>query len=366
MAAADMAAPELARRLRAGVALRGSVDVLLGDVALRIESNHEGLLRQLEDYFRYFASDGRPPALVVTALEMQPPALELEWTDWPREAGKRGRKEEYADVAGGRVVRKVRTRMQFLMSERDAIAFGPCASNANQVINFVNALYMTRLLNEGWVLCHAAAVVRGSVGLAVAGLAGGGKSTLALHLLAAGCDFASNDRVLVRRDERGVRLCGVPKLPRVNPGTILGNPALAGILSAERRAELARLEPGRLWELEEKYDVDVGRVFPSRRFLLEASLGAFLVLAWHRDSPERTAIAPVLLRERRDLLAAIMKSPGPFYGHADGRPPRPPAEFDEEAYLRQLDGVAVFEARGRVDFSLATSWVRRQLDGDAR
>ena len=47
-------------------------------------------------------------------------------------------------------------------------------------------------------------------------------------------------------------MSGIPKLPRINPGTALNNPSLRSILSPERRAELEGVDAGELWSLEEK------------------------------------------------------------------------------------------------------------------
>ena len=107
------------------------------------------------------------------------------------------------------------------------------------------------------MLCHAAGVVVAGNGMAIAGMSGGGKSTLALHLLGTGAAFCSNDRLLVRSAGSGARMTGVAKQPRINPGTALNNPRLESVLSSERRSELARIEESELWDLEEKYDVDV-------------------------------------------------------------------------------------------------------------
>jgi hypothetical protein len=45
-----------------------------------------------------------------------------------------------------------------------------------------------------------------------------------------------------------------------------------------------------------------------------------------------------------------MKSPGPFYQYPDGSFHRDDAAFDEQAYLDVLQGVAIHEVSGRIDF----------------
>jgi HprK-related kinase B len=327
----------------------------VGSCRIDIESNSTALVGGLERYFEPFlAQEGGEPDIRVTAIQAEPPAFPVHFEEWKREPGKR-RKEEFADVEGGRIVRKVRTGMVFLVGARDQLAVGDCLRNDNQVVNFVNFQYTSWLLERGFVLCHAAGVVRDGRGLAIAASSGGGKSTLALHLMSCGLDFASNDRLLVRHFPEGARMSGIPKLPRINPGTILGNPDLRPMLPGDRKRELEEVEEDELWELEEKYDVMIDEVFGERRIELEAPLEAFLVLNWERESAEPMRIRRVDLGERRDLLRAIMKPAGPFHV-PEGRPVRRadllPAP---EKYLEQLVGVAAYEASGRVDFEAAAA-----------
>jgi len=337
----------LSERLRAGVEIGHRMHLAVGECVIRVASNDAELIDGLLSYYEPFVIAEREPDLEVTAIEARPPVLSLPFVDWPREAGKRGRKEEFANIPGGRVVRKVRTGMQFVFGEREKVAIGPCLANDNQIINFVNAQYMTWLLDRGWVLCHAAAAARAGRGMAIAGVSGGGKSTLTLHLLRDRLAFLSNDRVLVKRDGGGTRMSGIPKLPRINPGTALNHPDLRGILTAHRIRQLEQMSEAELWDLEEKYDVDIARWFDGVPFEIEDSLDALVVLNWHRESPESTALRPVDLAERRDLLAAVVKSPGPFHL------PTQAISIDEDAYLRELAVVEVWEASGRVDFDYA-------------
>ena len=88
-----------------------------------------------------------------------------------------------------------------------------------------------------------------------------------------------------------------------------------------------------------------GKITPS------APLGAFLILNWQRNSDHPVQLNAVDLDERRDLLDAIMKSPGPFYQYADGSFYRDTTRLDEKAYLEVLRGVRIYEASGGVDFA---------------
>ncbi|MGH8697189.1 MAG: hypothetical protein ACREVS_11975 [Burkholderiales bacterium] len=71
----------------------------------------------------------------------------------------------------------------------------------------------------------------------------------------------------------------MPKQPRVNPGTLLSNPALAPILDSRRAAALRTIPEGDLRRIEEKYDVDVAAVFGPDRWRLSTDLTAIVVLA---------------------------------------------------------------------------------------
>jgi len=278
-------------------------------------------------------------------------ALGLDFVDWKREPDKTGRKDAYVDLEDARLVQKVRTGMVFLQSRDARIAAGPCRRYDNQVINFVNAQYMNWLQNRGWLICHASGLVKDSGCLAIAGFSGGGKSTLMLRLMDdPAVSYLTNDRLFVHRADTGTQAVGIPKLPRINPGTIVHNPALHGLLSDAQRAEFLAMPREELWHLEDKYDVHVDRVYGAGRITEQAPLRAFLVLNWQRDSDTPLRVEQVDLARRRELLAAIMKSPGPFYQFTDGSFFTDTMALNEEAYLAALDGVAVYEASGRVDF----------------
>ena len=87
-------------------------------------------------------------------------------------------------------------------------------------------------------MLHASGVVRtGSDEASIfLGNSGSGKSSLALQLIErGGFDYLSNDRVLLKVDRDRVHIVGLPKKPRVNPGTLLASPSLASLLSARKR-----------------------------------------------------------------------------------------------------------------------------------
>jgi HprK-related kinase B len=324
----------------------------LGECTLRLRSNSTELLTLLADYFSHVVCEPLAYDIEVIAIERDAPELDIDFIDWKREPGKTGRKDSYAELPGARLVRKVRTGMVFLQSERQRIAAGPCLKYNNQVINFINSQYMNWLQNRGWLICHAAGLVYRGKGLGIAGFSGGGKSTLMLNMLDNDeVSYLTNDRLFMHIGSGTALARGIPKLPRINPGTIVHNKKLQGLIPAQQRKSLLQLPAAELWELEDKYDVHVDRIYGPDRIISEAPLSAFLILDWQRDGDRELQLERVDLTVQRDLLGALMKSPGPFYQHPDGTFQQDTAVFDDASYLAALEQVPVYVARGRVDFS---------------
>ena len=354
---------DLVRGYAAGYPARFSLRLRLEELTLDVRSNSEAVADDLRGYFKSFVeADATGPAdlefLLLEAPAQEPPvALAVK----PHAPGKRADKERFADVpGGGRVVRKQATGMLFLFGEAANIAVGPCAQNRNQLVNFLCARYMERRLAQGWMLGHAAGVARpghNGKSLALCGFAGMGKSTLALHLVARGLDFVSNDRVLVEPASGGrvAILHGIPKHPRLNPGTALGNPELAALLSCAlpeaARSAYAGLAPEALRGVEDKYDAAIDACFGPGRFRLAAPLAGVVVLNWsHGGGALSTRL--VDLGQRPDLLEALRKAPGVFYlpEALAGR-----ARLTPEQCLEALAGVPVLELGGGSDFEAAAA-----------
>ncbi len=356
----------------AAAALRGDAiltsDVLhlgLGDCTLRLRSNSTALIDCLSNYFGQFTIAPCDPDIEIIAIERDAPELGVVFTDWQREPGKTGCKDSYLDLDGARLVRKVRTGMVFLHGMAHRIASGPCLRYGNQVINFINAQYMNWLQNRDWLICHASGLVRDGRCLAMAGLSGGGKSTLMLRMMDdPEVSYLTNDRLFIRSGDGMTEAVGIPKLPRINPGTIVHNPALHGLLTAQQRNAFLAMPPDQLWTLEEKYDVHIDRVYGPGRISERATLSAFLVLNWKRGTGKPLKVERVNLDERRDLLAAIMKSPGPFYQFTDGRFFNDTMALDPVPYLKTLDGIDVFEASGGLDFGALSQHCLDELIGE--
>ncbi|MBD3403161.1 HprK-related kinase B [candidate division GN15 bacterium] len=320
-----------------------------GDFTIGVQSNSADLVERLREYFGAFLVATERTDMLVTALEGEPPAVDAEFTIKQPDPGKTKIKEEFVDVVDGRVVRKVLTGLMLLFGDGTNIAVGPCEANDNQVVNFINNRYIERLLLDGCLLGHAAGVVHGDSGLALAGFSGMGKSTLALHLMSNELQFVSNDRVLVRPNDGVPHMLGVPKQPRINPGTALHNPDLQDILPDELRPKLLQMPSEELWQLELKYDVMIEDVYGEDRFRLTAPMQALVILNWYRTS-ETTRVTEVSLGDRRDLLGAFIKDPGLFF-----KPPESvTTDLSEDAYVEALSHCRTFEISGGVDFAYAT------------
>ena len=364
-----MTAAELAGAYAARFPARHGFVLRLEELTLAVRSNSAAVVGDLRGYFGDFVAadiktDAGAPAdldflLLEAPVEEAPVALAIK----PAAPGKRVDKERFADIPGGRLVRKQATGMLFLFGAGLNLAIGPCAANRNQLVNFLCARYMERRLAQGWMLGHAAGVARpvsqGGKALALCGFAGLGKSTLALHVLARGLDFVSNDRVLVEPAEAGPNgaggpvLHGIPKHPRLNPGTALGNPALAPFLAPlleaalpeDARKAYADLAPEALRQVEDKFDASIDVCFGPGRFRLAAPLGGVVVLNW-RHGGGALSVRRVDLSQRLDLLEALRKPPGVFYlpqALAGAR-------LTPQACLEALSGVPALELCGGVDF----------------
>ena len=164
---------------------------------LALRSNSARLLERLQRYFSHVLEPSCEHARAeLLAIDRDVVDAGMDFVDWKREPGKTGRKDAIHDIPGGRLVHKVRTGMLFLQSPQALVASGPCVEYDNQVINFINSQFLNWLQNDGYLLCHASALSRNGHGLAIAGLSGGGKSTLMLNLMEdASTVYVTNDRM---------------------------------------------------------------------------------------------------------------------------------------------------------------------------
>ena len=99
----------------------------------------------------------------------------------------------------------------------------------------------------------------------------------------AGNRYLTNDRLFIRETSGGIQAIGIPKLPRVNPGTVLHNRSLQGLIPDAERQRLPAMPAAQMWDLEQKYDVPVQRIFGSEPVVGAVPLAAFVILNWQRD-----------------------------------------------------------------------------------
>ncbi len=321
-----------------------------GDCTIKVLANKPEITSSLNEYFGPFVIDATDSDIEITVHEIVPPTFETEFTVKQPDPGKTKIKEEFIDFSDGRIVRKRLTEMIFVFGNGTNLAIGPCMDNLNQVVNFVNNRYIEWELSKGSLLGHAAAVTWKGQGIAMAGFSGAGKSTLSLHLMSKGTDFVSNDRLMVNLDGNDLVMRGVAKLPRINPGTILNNKDLIGILSDEEKAEFLELPKEELWQLEHKFDVPIDQCFGDSKFYLKAPMKLLVLLNWKREEGE-TFIQEVDLSERQDLLPAFMKSTGLFFCPAEDSHVNP---ANNEDYVDVLKHCRVIEISGSIDFEKAT------------
>lgn len=322
------------------------------DTYILICSNSKTLINQLANYFGGFTTNlTHTSDILIYAIDAEPLMVgsDYDYKIKKPDPGKTKIKEEYIYLSDGRIVRKRLTGMQFVFGRGNNLAVGPAIKNYNQVVNFINNRYIERLVNKNYLLAHAAGVICGKKGIAMSGFAGMGKSTLALNFMSKGAGFVSNDRLILKKFDK-LHMIGVPKLPRVNPGTILNNPSLASVISDEDREEFLNIPRHNLWTLEHKYDVNIDKCFGKDKFSLKSTVDLVICLNWDRNG-KTPRIDEVDINQRRDLLRNLMKSLGLFFESNNDSEDN---DFSEEDYINCLEGTTVMEIGGGVDFDYIT------------
>jgi len=339
----------LIEQVRRGYPADHSLYLNFGGCRVALHANRADMIDALKAYFKPFLSSDGQAEIHITAHEA--PAIETgcAFTAKEPDPGKTRIKEEYVDLPDGRLVRKRLTGMLFAFGSGENMAMGPCMANLNQVVNFVNNRHIEWALCRGCLLGHAAGVVHEGRGLALAGFSGAGKSTLALNIMNHGAVFVSNDRLMIEKSGNGLWMYGVAKLPRINPGTILNNPSLAGLISEEEEELFSGMAKEDLWKLEHKYDAPIDACFGPDRFALDSRMHALVILNWRHDAG-RPRVRKVNPAERTDLLPAFMKSTGLFFSpHRECGMPEP----CEENYVDFLSRCDMLEFTGGIDFEHA-------------
>jgi HprK-related kinase B len=309
-----------------------AVHVRFGDVGVQVSLADAALRDRLSAYFRPFVSQNgvaREPDLVVRASHEsqtpEPPGL--------RPWDGRG-KESFADRGGRRVIRKDRTGV--VIAGRGALwtIRGDLRRNFNQLVNLVCTVYGMSILDRGGAMIHASAAVLDGRAVAIAGQSGSGKSSVAVRLLERGFDFLTNDRLIMVPQRGGLVGYGLPKLPRINPGTLLAGSKTRDLVTAEKRRTYERMPREELWRLEEKHDLDVQATL-GRRWVLSAPLDVIYVLK--RDPGQPARVTRLNAGQAVEALRAVAKSFGAF---DVGLPTRSDAALLRAAAISPVDSVS--------------------------
>jgi HprK-related kinase B len=332
------------------------------DLALSIQgtpilvtSNDRSLIERLGDYFSpYVVASAGSASLLVYALQGDAIFDPCQLIEVPRPGSPRGPKESFYDTFDVRVIHKTRTGVTLYVSEIAHAIAGDLRAHFNQVVNAITMVFAKSVLNRGFGMLHASAVCGPRGGVAFASASGSGKSTCALALVEAGHRFVTNDRLLIKARGSNVHMNGVPKMPRVNPGTLLQSPRLARLLSASKRETYAALDRGMLWRIEDKYDVDVDRVYGTDTFQLAGRLRAIFFLHWGLDQ-DGWDVRELDGAERLAEMRLVAKTLGVY----DTDPARDIQQ--RGVFERAAERIAAFSVRGKTDVHRLKTWVLENL-----
>lgn len=365
--------------------IQNVIHLRFGRFVVEIATNLPALVPPLVEYFHEFlcedVGDSRAIRFLAFSYDQEKPypvhvLSSVPLSVFPR--GSKPPKEEYADLPDGRMVRLLDSGLIYLLTPNLDVILGSCLDNFKQVASFLCKRF-SRELN--YPIGHCSVVSRGERAVAFAGFAGAGKSTLALKLMASepSLSFLSNDRVIIAP---GPNVIGVPRQPRVNPGTLLNNSMLSSLLSLEEVRLYSSLSSESLRLLECKYDVPIHSCFGPGRFILSSSLAAICLLTWDHLSDHNTSIRPVDLAERSDLIPALIKA-NSVYNWKLHFPPEPSSHIIDGLYLQRdpnsdwdlgierdenswklsdqsiiesLRSIPVYEIAGSVDFDAAVAF----------
>jgi hypothetical protein len=244
---------------------------------LRFETNDPALLAAADAAFGRFAVpvDGRE-ALVVSLFSEPSPAGTDDDTPTISRVINRTHGDRYLVSGGSRDV---------AVADLDAgmaVGFVSRATARDTPLvrySFIEGLALALLArSRGYLVLHAAGVVRGDVGIVIQGPAGAGKSTLAMACARRGFGVFAEDAIFVRPRSTTLELWGMPWVQRLLPD--------AAALFPELADEAPRRQPNG----ESKLEVDLDRVQPGRAVPC-ARAGPILLL--HRGTRGATRIESV-------------------------------------------------------------------------
>jgi HprK-related kinase B len=145
----------LVRRIRDGYPVKDVVHLQFGNCGIRVQSNSGRVISELRQYFSAFVSQPTAADRIVSVHQADDASVVLPFNIRQPNPKKTRIKEEFADIPGGRIVRKKLTGMVFIFGGNDHVVIGPCLKNMNQVVNFINNRYIEWQLCRGGILGHA-------------------------------------------------------------------------------------------------------------------------------------------------------------------------------------------------------------------
>jgi HprK-related kinase B len=280
------------------------------DIQLRVSLNDRRAADALAAYFADYAIPrAAGDALRVHLMHGEPVYDSRRLHDIPRSVPGKSIKEASYDAPDARIVVKRRTGTVLYLADPDWYVVGDLIANLGQAVNALLVAFARVMLHRGYMMLHASATLGTGGGIAFASESGAGKSTMALAMVERGHRFVTNDRLFLRALPGGVEMIGVPKLPRVNPGTLMRFPRLTRLMGREERERIAHLTREELWGLESKHDVDVDRFYGPGTFELRGWLRAIYTLGWTRGGPG-WSIDPLDARRGAETLGRLAKTIG--------------------------------------------------------
>lgn len=285
-----------------------------------IRTNSLRVAAYLRTYWRQYLSSHGAASRTLHVVQGAPEYDAARMTPWARASSPgRAPKESYYEAQGARLILKNRTGVLIRLNREATTIAGDVDRHVNQVVNLIATMFGMDLLRRGYVMLHGSAVARAGGGdaLVFLGNSGSGKSSVALQMVErGGWDFVSNDRVLLKVDGDGVIVVGLPKKPRVNPGTLLASAQLARLVPAKKRPTYEQMPRSELWGIEDKTDVDVARTLGASE-RLSARLGGMYALDWRNDGDGLT-VEPLDSAGALEAMRITHKDFGVFELH----PPR--------------------------------------------
>ncbi|MFN7975041.1 MAG: HprK-related kinase B [Acidobacteriota bacterium] len=322
--------------------------IQMRDVVMEVRSNDAPVMDEISTiYGRHVRARVPAPRFVIHAIEG---AWERDTQGFQDYVLPNGRsKERFKDEGGTRFVVKRSTGLWTVFDDQQYVVVGPVSDTLNQLNNIINSVFMKEMDERGYLICQTAGLELDGHGFVLAGRSGAGKTTTLLKLMEKGGVFVSNDRLLVRRSGRTFEMNGIAKWPRVNAGTMTGEPRLAALLPAEARDRYARMPYDELFALEEKYDVDVAKVYGVDRFKDTSRFERIYYLSWSRKG-EGFAIEPATEDDAfwQDFGPNLYRDGGVFDLRNTASTWGPPIE---KRYRTALQGARIFVVKGKVDFT---------------